>query len=175
VEEQRRLPVKEAAQLLGTTEHALRQRLYRGTLQYEKDDRGRVYVLLTPGDTEPHGEVHGENLGDARRDARGDTQREANLVSGELVEELRDRVQSLENQLVHEREANRENRRLLAAALERVPAIEAPPDTPAHNASSEPRESPVTPSETGGSNTTGPTDAEAAEKPSWWRRFFGFE
>jgi hypothetical protein len=60
-------------------------------------------------------------------------------------------------------------------ALERIPAIEAPPpDTPANNASSEPRESPQTPSENGGSSM-GPDAEENQQKPSWWRRFFGFE
>jgi len=48
-----------------------------------------------------------------------------------LISEMRERVASLERQLESERQANSEHRRLLAAALERIPsAIEAPPDSP---------------------------------------------
>ena len=54
-----------------------------------------------------------------------------------LVESLQDQVKYLREQLDAEREATRENRRLLAAALERIPELEAPPDTPP-----EPRELP---------------------------------
>jgi hypothetical protein len=50
---------------------------------------------------------------------------------------MHSRIESLEVQLTQEREANRENRRLLAAALERIPAIESP----------EPRDGPGTVSE----------------------------
>ena len=39
-----------------------------------------------------------------------------------------------------EREANRENRRLLVAGLKRIPAIESSPDVPNHNGLPEPSE-----------------------------------
>ena len=41
-----RASVKEAARLLDTSEHAVRQRLYRGSLESEKDERGNVVVLI---------------------------------------------------------------------------------------------------------------------------------
>jgi hypothetical protein len=63
---------------------------------------------------------------------------------------------------------------LLAAALERIPAIEPPPDTPTPNSSPEPRESPQTFSEQQGSGTVSPEDA-GQEKSSWWKRVFGLE
>jgi len=47
------------------------------------------------------------------------------VEDGQLVECLRDQVSYLRDQLDQEREANRENRRLLAAALERIPELEA--------------------------------------------------
>ena len=40
-----RLAVPEAAQELGLTEGAVRQRLQRGTVESERDADGRVYVL----------------------------------------------------------------------------------------------------------------------------------
>jgi hypothetical protein len=52
----------------------------------------------------------------------------------ELIAEPRDRVRSLEDQLDQEREANRENRRIIAALTSRIPELEAPaesaPDAP---------------------------------------------
>jgi hypothetical protein len=78
-------------------------RVKRGKLSAEKEG-GRLYVLL---DIEPT------------------TDR-----TGELIEELKGRVHSLEYQLDQEREANRENRRIIAALTSRIPAIEAPSEPP---------------------------------------------
>ncbi len=41
----------------------------------------------------------------------------------ELLEEVRDRVRSLEKQLDEEKEANRENRRIIAGLVQRVPEL----------------------------------------------------
>jgi hypothetical protein len=83
-------------------------------------------------------------------------------------------IATLREQLDLERQAHAEARRLLAAALERIPpAIEAP-------ASPEPRESPETaesPGRQGRSQERPFTDEErpqeAAQPRSWWRRMFG--
>jgi hypothetical protein len=114
-------------------------RVKRGTLSANKEG-GRLYVLL---DIEPT------------------TDR-----TGELIEELKGRVHSLEYQLDQEREANRENRRIIAALTSRIPAIEAP---------SEARESPEASGEQQGRGEPRP-DApgaqEGVQRP-WWRRMFG--
>ena len=48
-------------------------------------------------------------------------------MTGALVESLQDQVSYLREQLAAERRANDENRRLLLAALERIPSqLEAP-------------------------------------------------
>lgn len=52
-----------------------------------------------------------------------------------------------------EREANRENRRLLVAGLERIPAIESSPDIPNHNALPEPSEADLSTSAKRGNGT----------------------
>jgi hypothetical protein len=73
-----------------------------------------------------------------------------------LIAELQDRVRSRE-------EANRENRRIIAALTQRIPEIEAP------------RESRTTSDSPGPGNTplTDPHEGphEAAQRP-WWRRWF---
>ena len=79
-------------------------------------------------------------------------------------------IRTLREQLSAERQAHAESRRLLAAALERIPAIEAPSDAPGASETSQgyespdPRETPFTDEERA---------QEAAQPRSWWRRMFG--
>lgn len=137
----------DAAARLGISEGAARKRIARGTLPHERDQDGSVWVLL-----------------DSREDAG--TQREdtghppGQDRTQELIEELQDRVRSLE-------EANRENRRIIAALTSRIPELEAGPQSP-----SQPTEeaSPTSP-------PTGPAE-DATQEPQpaqrpWWRRMFG--
>ena len=146
-----RVTVAEAAERLGISEGAVRQRLNRGTLSSEKDVDGRVYILLGNDTTDGIQNVQGLSV---------------------LVESLHDQVQYLREQLDEEkeahREADRENRRLLAAALERIPAIEAPREEP-----SEPRESAVSDSEDTAKGDIPQDQADSEIKRSWWQRLFG--
>jgi chromosome segregation ATPase len=121
-----RASVREAAELLGTTVDAIRKRVQRGTIPYEKASDGRVWIVLDPvQDSTGH---------------RQDTD-QPQSDSAALMSEMRDRIASLERQLEQERQANSEHRRLLAAALERIPPqLEAP---------SEARESPESHGPTG--------------------------
>ena len=144
--------VREAAELLGTTVDAIRKRVQRGTIPYEKNSDGRVWIVL-----------------DAVQDPTGHRQ-DTNLPqsdSGALISELHARISSLEYQLEQERQANSEHRRLLAAALERIPPqLEAP---------SEARESPQTVAEER-ERAESPRPAVESQEPvrrAWWRRMFG--
>jgi hypothetical protein len=122
--------------VLGLTVDAVRKRVKRGTLESERGADGRLYVFLDTDHPHSYPSDH----------PRSDTER---LIS------------TLEEQLALEREAHAEARRLLAAALERIPleAPSEPPEPPTEAA--EPRPS-----------TTGPPDAERPAEP-WWRRWFG--
>ena len=42
----KRVSVNEAAQVLGVTVDAIRKRVQRGTIPHQRDDAGRVWVLL---------------------------------------------------------------------------------------------------------------------------------
>ena len=110
-----RLTVAEAARLLGLSAEAVRMRIKRGTLASEKVG-STVYVLL---DTDP-----------TRSNADKTTDRTAETTTDQtsLVEVLRDQVAYLREQLDQEREANRENRRIIAGLVQHVPGLEAPPD-----------------------------------------------
>ena len=133
-----RLSVSEAAARLGVTPDAVRQRIRRDTIEYEKTEDGRYYVYLTKDD--------------GRRDG----------VQDAVVDRLKD-----ENEFLR-RELERKDH-LLAMALERIPALESPPDTP-----SEQRESPLT-DEEGSPGTQAPPGPDAKTRRSWWRAFFGLE
>ena len=95
-----RLAAREAAEALGISVDAVRMRVRRGTLEAEHDANGRLHVWVDTDEPQPD--------------------------SSALTSELRDRLRYVEEQLEAERQAHAESRRLLMAALERIPAIEAP-------------------------------------------------
>jgi hypothetical protein len=154
---QERVSVAEAAAWLGVTEDAVRKRIHRGKIGYEQDPDGRYWVYPTEDDT--------------RQTARQTRPRESvQSESGVLISELRAQIGRLEDQLdraneqlEQANERDRENRRLLAAALERIPPqLEAP---------SEPPESPETATE--GEAEPRPGGAQEGAQRPWWRRVFG--
>lgn len=146
------MTVDEAARHLGLTVDAVRKRVQRGQIAHEKDKAGRVRIILDNVET-----LQDEGPDNARQ-------------SGELVEELRDRVGHLERMLEEERGARTEERRrhdtLMAQLMQRIPELEAPA----------PRESPAVDKEASEgaeprSATEGPhSEAEATQRP-WWRRW----
>jgi hypothetical protein len=153
----RRVPVDAAARHLGLTVDAIRKRVQRGQIAYDKDEAGRVRIILDEGET--------------LQDEGPDTTGQGAGAVAELVEELRDRVHYLERVLEDEREARTEERRrhdtLMAQLMQRIPELEA---------SSEARESPETveeePERTAPRPATGGAQ-EGVQRRSWWRRMFG--
>jgi len=137
------MPIREAAEVLGVSKDAVRQRIRRGTLRSDKGEDGRVYVYLdATGD-----DVHTSEAGEQDR-------------TDLLIAELQDRVRSLE-------EANRENRRIIAALTSRIPpAIEAP---------SEARETAETVDAEAdrGEPRSGTAGTQEGARRPWWRRVFG--
>ncbi len=144
----RRVSVYQAAEVLGVTVDAIRKRVSRGTIEHERDGDGRVWVLLDT-DQDAASKVH-------------DTDQPPS-DSTALISEMRGRIEDLRDQLEAERQGHAEARRLLMAALERIPpALEAPGDAETVEEApegAEPR------SATGGAQ-------EATQRP-WWRRMFG--
>ena len=152
-----RVTVPEAAEMLGVTQSAIRKRVHRGTIPWDKDHEGRIYVYVEPSEMRP--ETRG---GEARDTSAGQS-------GEELVEAYRDQVEFLRREL--ERKDT-----LFMSLMQRVPELE-----PAKGSSSEIRETPVDPSaEQAGKGTPPPAPPEQQEpsqqrKRSWWRRFFGLE
>jgi hypothetical protein len=145
-----RVSVQEAAEHLGTTVDAIRKRVQRDTIDHDKDDDGRVWILLDTDRTR-HATV---------RDTAGQRQDDE---SGPLISEMRGRIEDLREQLEAERQAHAEARRLLMAALERIPPqLEAPQE--ASEAAETAEEEP----------DRGPDRAETQESVQrpWWRGIF---
>jgi predicted ATPase len=143
----RRTTVAEAAEILGISAEAVRGRIRRKTLPVEREG-GAVYVLL-------EGKPQDRTTADQSRttvNQQGDR-------TDALIAELQDRVRSLE-------EANRENRRIIAALTSRIPAIEAPQEATggAERAEEEPERAEPRPATVGAQ--------EGVQRP-WWRRVFG--
>ena len=111
----RRLSVAQAADALGITVDAVRSRVKRGTIDHERIG-SRVYVLLDADESRPSHDQYTDQVGD-----QGTTVPEDRTA--ELISTLREQLQA-------ERQAHAEARRLLAAALERIPAIKAPQQAP---------------------------------------------
>jgi excisionase family DNA binding protein len=139
-----RVTVQEAAQRLGISQDAVRQRIRRGSMRHDKDDKGRVYAYLNPTDTRPT-PVH-----DAPRDTVYDASR-----SNELVTELRNRIQFLETELADRKEESRRKDHIIAALTQRIPELEPAP---------EPREYSERPAEHVDRGTTSTTESR---RPQW--------
>jgi DNA-binding transcriptional MerR regulator len=172
-----RVPVSEAAQLLGISAEAVRQRIKRGTLDTEKSVEGTVYVLL---DTD---------LADLNRN---DSVRSGDRTGeyGALISELRAHNATLREQLEAEREARRRADTIIAQLTQanaslaaKVPELDAP-----HELAPERRGGPETVVEEEPeraeprSGSAGPmaeaperafTEEEPEPRSSWWRRVFG--
>jgi hypothetical protein len=152
----RRVPVIEAASILGLTPDAVRSRLRRGTLPKEVGEDGTVFVRLN---------------GDGR-DGRTDqsTDRPTDQPTVTYINALRSENELLRRELEDRKEESRRKDHIIMTLAQRVPELEA---------AQEPRE----PSQTVAEDAAGVAESrpategpqEAPEARSWWRRWFGFE
>jgi flagellar motility protein MotE (MotC chaperone) len=144
--------VAEAADALGISVDAVRSRVKRGTIAHVRDG-GHVYVLLGDDEARPGHDQGTDQGGDQGTTAPEDR-------TAELIATLREQLQA-------ERQAHAEARRLLAAALERIPAIEAPQE--ASEASETVEEEP----DRAEPHSATVEAQEGTQRRSWWRRVFG--
>ena len=156
-----RYTVHEAALLLGLSVDAVRKRAERGRLKKEKSSDGTVYIILdTPDETGQAETPTGQSTSQPIPDDETST--------SQLVDSLQDQVEYLRGELDIRNEELRRKDHLLAAALERIPAIESPTD-----GHSEARETTVSDSENTGKGAA-PHESPAGEiRRSWWQRLFG--
>jgi hypothetical protein len=166
--------VVEAAEILGITPDAVRSRLRRGTLKRspERGEEGEVLVVMpAPKNTDQSGDKS-ETDSDQSTDQSGDqssTGRDASPTVP-LVEEMREEVAFLREELRREREARVEEKRrhdtIVLQLAQRIPELEP---------SSEPRDTHEMASEEPGRSRTPSEEKKPSQRRSWWRAFFGLE
>jgi hypothetical protein len=143
--------------LLGLSVEAVRKRAERGKLSSIKGEDGTRYILLD---------------NDQTRTGPGPDNDQTELIEAlySQIEFLREELAARNVELRHREEEYREESRrkdhLLAAALERIPALEPPDEAPPEG-----REEP----ETASPKMEGVEVPLAEEKPqrSFWQKFFG--
>jgi hypothetical protein len=150
-----RLTVAQAAASLGLTEGAVRSRIKRGTLPTTKE--GSTVFVLLGGSTSQSNQT--PNIG-----VPGD--------QSKLVDALQDQIRYLREQLDAEREARTEERRrhdtIVAQLTSRIPAIEAPEETPSE--ASEAAEAVEQQQGRGQPHSATGGAQEGAQRRAWWRR-----
>ena len=162
-----RVTIAEAARILGVKEPAIRKRMQRGTLDHDKGEDGRTYVYLDAGI--PEGMDTGIPASYPGQDER--------------IDELKDQIDYLRDQLAEEREARRRADTIIAQLTQanatlaaRIPELEAPSEPHESNETvaeasdtTEPRSAPEGQQEQASQAQTSPQE----EQRSWWRRMFG--
>jgi len=102
-----RLTVSEAAKRLEVSTEAIRQRIRRGTIEYDQDDDGKYYVYLQSTEGVENN-VHNNDA-------------------------LQDHIETLKRELELRNEELRRKDHIIAALTERIPAIEAAPQEPSES------------------------------------------
>jgi hypothetical protein len=147
-----RVSVYDAAEVMGVTVDAIRKRISRGTIPYERDEQGRVWVLLDT-DQDAASKVH-------------DTDQPQSDTTA-LISAKDEMIAALREQLEQANERDRENRRIIAALTSRIPQLEAPAETPEAYEAAEEQQG------RGQPHADAPGAQEGAQPRSWWRRMLG--
>jgi len=137
-----RLSVAEAAQVLGISQQAVHGRIKRETIEHEKGEDGKIYVYVEDNGVE-------SGVG--------------NHVVNDYITSLKSEIESLK----HDREVWQEEARrkdtIIMALTNRIPELEASPESPPDAPESPPKDSDTQ------SRGVIPPDQD---RPSWWRRIF---
>jgi hypothetical protein len=141
-----RITIQEAAHALGISEGAVRKRVTRGTLRYEKEQDGRIYVYLDAGD---------------RRGVDGGQDEGVDPNNNALISQLRDEVAYLRD------ENRRKDEIIMQQAMTMRQLTAAEPQEPTEAAETleeEPERAEPRPDTSGAQ--------EGVQRRPWWRRLF---
>ncbi len=156
-----RLPVGEAATALGVTRDAIHKRIRRGTIRYDTGEDGRLYVYI---------DTSTSNAGEYTDKSKDKSESEPSESLERLISSQEAQLDYLRDQLQQERDANRENRRIIAGLTQRIPQLESPSSTDA------PQEAEGAGGDAGRGDVpggSGNAGESSAPRPSLWRRLFG--
>jgi excisionase family DNA binding protein len=144
-----RVTVPEAAERLGISQDAVRQRIRRGSIQHEKDENGRVYVYVDATHT------HHDSV-------QSDSQ---NPTTDPMVNAL---LASQQDQITFLRKELERKDAIIMSLTQRIPELE-PAAT--SDSFSDASDSPLITSKEESKGQV-PPDAENAKSEPWWRRIF---
>ena len=120
-----RVTVAEAAQRLGVSQDAVYKRIKRGTIPWDKDEDGKALVYIEESNGYTDNSKSSTDVSTDRLETSTDSPVDSS--TDVLVDELRDRVSFLEEEL-------RRKDTILMSLVQRVPELEAPrdnsPETP---------------------------------------------
>ncbi len=141
------MTVAQAADALNISQDAVRKRIARGTIPYDRDEAGRVYVYLSASET-----VHKTGQDTMQDDA-------SKTVQDDYIRSLKDQIEFLRREL--ERKDT-----ILLNLTERIPQLAAPSEAPG---------APETVEEEAERAEPRPAPGETQEdvQRPWWRRMFG--
>ena len=151
----------EAARIAGVSVRTIQKAISDGDLTATKDGRGRYRIDREAFDY--WREIRDRDRGPSERGVGDNNAGATKGVDVALVDELRDRLRFVEDQLQRERDAHAETRRIAAALTSRVPQLEPPREHP-----SDAPEARVTPSEGAGGG-----DVPREPHRGFWSRLFG--
>ena len=155
--------IPQAAKTLGLTEEAVRQRVKRGTLDSVKVG-GKLFVLLETDRSDDTSNAPEQLVSDTSEKQTNDTSND----TSRLVDALEDEVAHLRRQLDQANERDRENRRIIAGLVQRVPELEPARDVPAE--APEAAETALKATDRG--EVPHQTSQEPSQRRSWLSRFF---
>jgi hypothetical protein len=138
-----RLTVAQAAGALSISQDAVRKRIARGTIPYDRDGSGRVYVYLSPPET-----VH-------KTDQDAGVDEASKIVQDRYIRSLEDQIAFLR------RELERKDAILLNLSS-KIPELE-PPESPET----------VEEASEGAEPRPGTEESQEGVQSPWWRRWFG--
>ncbi len=134
-----RLTVAGAAERLGVSQDAVRKRIQRNTILWEKDDEGRIYVFLDPSETSQADEQDPSNT--------------ALEIMQDQVDYLKDVIRSRDEEL-------RRKDTIIMSLTQRIPELEPAPEPP---------ESPENAGEGSGGTQGREEPQETISRPWWRR------
>ncbi len=167
-----RVTIQTAARRLGVKDDAVRKRIQRGTLDYEKDPDGRVYVFLDAAQSASQ-DNNRHSTGTVSQDSAEDTS--WNVSQDILLNTLQDQIQYLRN-IIEARDRGLESRTeelrrkdtIIMSLAQRVPEL-SPTSSPEGLGTTDgllrspKREEDEQPTK----------NSQLNMKRPWWRRIFG--
>ncbi len=166
-----RVTIQEAAYRLGIKDDGVRKRIQRGTIDYEKNEDGRVYVFLdkTQDVSQPlsHDDVHHPTGSLSKDNLRDESKDKTINVLEDQIQYLKGLIETRDRELEVRNEELKRKDTIIMSLTQRVPEL-SPASSPEDLESYD-----------GGVGSSGVADEKIAResqtvlKRSWWHKLIG--